>query len=103
MTRAYASADAGYFLPCRVLRGPVQRSKSGFGEDCLTMKFMISYTVVDQPSGNSGPAPRTVRVTNSNVVPLDDEARALPLTRRTNAVRAILLGEIVGEIQWAQN
>jgi hypothetical protein len=67
------------------------------------MKFMISYTVVDQPGGAPQSTPRTVRVTNSNVVPLDDEARALPPTRRTHAVRAILLGEIVGEIQWAVN
>jgi hypothetical protein len=67
------------------------------------MKFMISYTVVEPEGGERRPAPRTVRVTNSNVIPLDDEARALPLTRRTHAVRAILLGEIVGEIQWAVN
>ncbi len=67
------------------------------------MRFLVSYTVVDERSADGEKTPRHVRVTDSGVIPLDDEARALPAARRTHAVRAILLGHIVGEIQWALN
>jgi hypothetical protein len=37
------------------------------------------------------------------VVPLDEEARALPPKRRMHAVRAILLGQLTGEVQRTVN
>lgn len=61
------------------------------------MKFLASYTFVGNRNGKT--RPRRVNVAAASIVPLDAEAEALPLARRLNAVRAIVLGEIAGEVR----
>jgi hypothetical protein len=65
-----------------------------------TMRFLVSQPVSGTPIPDDEEESRRARLTDKSVVPLDDEARALPATLRAHAVRAILLGQIMGEIQW---
>jgi hypothetical protein len=67
------------------------------------MKFLASYTVIGERSPDGSSKPRYIEVKAGSVVPLDEEARALPPKRRMHAVRAILLGQITGEVQRTVN
>jgi hypothetical protein len=67
------------------------------------MKFLASYLVVAARNQDDQRTPRRVEVTAGSVVPLDDEARAVPPNRRTDTVRAILLGQRTGEVQRSMN
>jgi hypothetical protein len=67
------------------------------------MKFLASYTVITGRSLKGETKVRRIEVATGSVVPLDEEARALSPERRTEAVRAILLGQITGEVQQILN
>jgi hypothetical protein len=63
------------------------------------MKFLASYTVIKGRGPKGETKVRRIDVATGSVVPLDEEARALSPERRFEAVRAILLGQLTGEVQ----